>query len=131
MSTWRSWIRTLLSPIKSKETTQTESSKSSIDTEKPTAPPTSSEELDPSKLYPILPLKEWIIRNISPYAWDRTVIRSLPELSRMGIATTMVLAPKPDTELPLPVLQVLLSSLESMYGVKPDLREILRKTVTV
>ncbi|MCX7651512.1 MAG: hypothetical protein N2200_01400 [Bacteroidia bacterium] len=132
MGTWREWLKTFLSKGK----TQTDNrSDSTNPPEVQSSPPKESavqtETSDAHQTYPVLPLKEWIIRQVSPYAWDRTVIRSLPALGRMGISPTNIIAPKPDTQLSASTLQVILTSLEEMYGIRPNLSEIYKSGIAV
>jgi len=59
------------------------------------------------------------VRFISPYAWDRAVIRILPLLREERIPLPEVLSPTPTTYLPPKLAQNLLLALQEMYGIVP------------
>lgn len=126
MSTWRNWLRTLL-PWTAREEKSSLSPLPAQAALKPTPQPDrlSQEELDPAGLYPILPVKQWAISRISPYAWDRAILRSLPTLQKSGIPLSSLLAPQPDTRIPGRALQQILHALEETYGTSVSLKEIL------
>lgn len=133
MSTWRNWLRTLMpwtagerrgssKPSETPSGTSTDPSDGFA-----RSPLTATADIIPDRLYPLLPLKHWATTHVSPYAWDRAVIRSLPFLQRTGIPLQQVLAPRPDTQIPGRAIHTLASALSEMYGIQPDLYEIFHK----
>jgi len=68
---------------------------------------------------PLLPIKQWTIQNISPYAWDRAMIRTITLLQKEKIALPEVLQPSPQTRVPAPVAKAILLALKDMYGTEP------------
>lgn len=128
MSTWRNWLRTLLSKSDKGEP---EASAPAPDRAIPVPSPaptssTGDDGIAPQELYPLAPLKHWAGVHISPYAWDRAVIRSLSSLQQSGIPLPHILAPKPDTKVSGATLRILINTLHEMYGMKPDLRHIFQ-----
>ncbi|MCX8112384.1 MAG: hypothetical protein N3E49_04200 [Bacteroidia bacterium] len=83
----------------------------------------------PDQLYPLLPIKTWTSRHISPYAWDRAIIRSLPALQRIQAHLPSLLAPRSDTQVPGKAIEVILNSLKDMYGISINPEEVLQRTV--
>lgn len=128
MSTWRNWLRTLLPSI-GKTDAQTPMTAPAEDKGTSAGIPTPTTEEDgisPQEYYPLAPLKRWTGIHISPYAWDRAVIRSLSSLQRAGTPLPLILAPKPDTKISGATLRLLANALHEMYGVKPDLKHIFQ-----
>lgn len=68
---------------------------------------------------PLLPIKQWTIQNISPYAWDRAMIRTITLLQKEKIALPEVLQPSPQTRVPASVAKAILLALKDMYGIEP------------
>lgn len=129
MSTWRNWLRSLISRSDSDKETAQASVPPSKDTPASAnilEQTTVDDGISPQEFYPLAPIKRWVGMHISPYAWDRAVIRSLSSLQQTGIPLPLILAPKPDTKVSGAALRILLNSLHEMYGMKPDLRHIFQ-----
>ncbi|RMF47211.1 MAG: hypothetical protein D6750_09325 [Bacteroidetes bacterium] len=116
MATWRNWLKSLLP--------WTEKPASESPTPQAAAPPAGGPA--PSLAIPpitepirLLPLREWTVRFISPYAWDRAIIRLLPLLREERIPLPEVLNPTPTTTLPPTLAKNLLLALQEMYGTIP------------
>ncbi|MDW8058347.1 MAG: hypothetical protein RMJ57_08725 [Bacteroidia bacterium] len=125
MSTWRNWLRTFLPWTAREEKSSLYPLPTQAAPEPPPQPTKSLQrELNPENLYPILPVKQWALSRISPYAWDRAILRSLPTLQRSGIPLSSLLAPQPDTRIPGSALQQILHALEETYGTSISLDEI-------
>lgn len=68
---------------------------------------------------PLLPIKQWTLQHISPYAWDRAMIRTITLLQKEKIALPEVLHPSPQTRVPASVAKAILLALRDMYGIEP------------
>ncbi|MEN2992613.1 MAG: hypothetical protein ABDH91_03565 [Bacteroidia bacterium] len=129
MSIWRTWLKTLL-PW-SETTSASQSSPSSSGSAHPASTPPSVSEFNTSsnsgsssqallqvEYVRLLPVKQWVQQTISPYAWDRAVIRSLSRARAMGFPLASLLNPAPQNVVPFSILQAILSSLREMYGIE-------------
>lgn len=64
--------------------------------------------------------KNWCTENISPQAWNRIVLRTLPDLRSHGLELNVMENPTEEVELSEPVIQVLNGALESLYQLKVE-----------
>ncbi|MCS7188189.1 MAG: hypothetical protein RMJ66_06660 [Bacteroidia bacterium] len=81
--------------------------------------------------YVLAPIKQWVISTLSPYAWDRVVIRSIRFIRDINIPLTSLLSPHPDTKVPREVVHRLSAILREMYGRELPLHEVFKNQIVV
>lgn len=121
MSTWRKWLRTFLPWASNEESKEVQGPAPT-----PSQPQLQTHLLDPQAHYFLLPFKQWVLTHISPYAWDRAVIRSLAALQAQNISLYELLAPQSNTTTNGASIEILAKSIEEMYGIRIPLKEILQ-----
>ncbi|GIV25508.1 MAG: hypothetical protein KatS3mg026_1200 [Bacteroidia bacterium] len=119
MATWRTWLKSLLPWTEKEENPSPAPASDTTPAQGPAAAPPAPTIPFLSEPIRLAPLKEWTQRFISPYAWDRAVIRVLPLLREERIPLPEVLNPTPTTHLPPKLIQNLLLALQEMYGTVP------------
>lgn len=104
MSSWRNWLKTLLRkpPEEQPEPLPT-----------PQTPPPPSDNS-----VPVMPLREWVIRHISPFAWDRAIIRLLSTHHNLTLSLSELLKPQPSTQVPAHLYTALSHIIHEMYGIQ-------------
>ncbi len=68
--------------------------------------------------------KNWCDKNISPQAWSRIVLKSLPEIRNNGLDLKDLDSPKDNLELDSQITQMLNKALADLYQMKIE-EEIL------
>ncbi|MCX7607088.1 MAG: hypothetical protein N2170_07490 [Bacteroidia bacterium] len=107
MPAWRNWLQTLLKREKQVPTF-------------PRPTPSKSFSSSPSltdSVY-LLPIKDWVIQHISPFAWDRAVIRLLFIHKDTKLPLPELLKPSPSTRVPLSLYESISDILQEMYGIQ-------------
>ncbi|MCS7162791.1 MAG: hypothetical protein NZ958_05640 [Bacteroidia bacterium] len=140
MSIWRSWLKTLLPWRETASASQPSNPSESIHPASASPlvsglntsskPNGSSQILLQLEYVRLLPIKEWVQQTVSPYAWDRVVIRSLSRVRAMGLSLGSLLNPLPHAVVPSSILQVILASLREMYGIELP-QDVLYKAASV
>ncbi|MCP4459750.1 MAG: hypothetical protein GY816_17265 [Cytophagales bacterium] len=62
--------------------------------------------------------KNWCNQNISPQAWSRIVLRSIPEIRKIGLEMKDLDEPKDNLNLDEDVMKLLSKSLDDLYQMK-------------
>lgn len=132
MATWRNWLKSLLPWTKEEEAAATPAQAvvGSVTTQRNDSPaaaplppsPPPQPKLDLTQLpvsFPLQLLKSWISQNVSFYAWDRIVLRSLPVLRQDRINLAEAMNPTPLTRASRDSLKALLQTLYELYQVAP------------
>lgn len=121
MSTWRNWLRSLL-PWTDKGVEEKPTLQSALSTESSVQSFPQKDEIKlpfgESRYVYAAPLKSWVVQQVSSYAWDRAVIRTLPLLQSRQLPIREMLSPSPLFQVPPEVVRTLLSALREMYGVE-------------
>lgn len=66
----------------------------------------------------VVEVKDWCESNISPLAWKRVVLRSLPSLSEHGLDLDELENPKNTLILETKELKMILSAIDELYGIE-------------
>jgi hypothetical protein len=64
--------------------------------------------------------KNWCTENISPQAWNRIILRTLPELRTHGFELASMENPDEGLELNDAIVEILNKALDSLYQLKVE-----------
>ncbi|MCS6790539.1 MAG: hypothetical protein NZ580_06130 [Bacteroidia bacterium] len=104
MPAWRNWLKSLFKDFQEEEPSHT--------------PPSPSSELPSDTSVPLSTLKEWVTQRISPFAWDRAIIRLLSTQQNLKLPLAEMLKPSPSTQVPSYLLIELSRIIQEMYGIQ-------------
>lgn len=104
MAAWRNWLKTLL--------------KGNHEEPSPSLPPPDSPPPPTDTSVPVAPIKEWLIHQISPFAWDRVIIRLLSTRQDIKLSLSELLKPTPSTQIPSHLYAALSQIIQEMYGIR-------------
>lgn len=74
----------------------------------------------------VLTLKNWCNKSITPLAWQRIIIKILPELRDKGFELNQLEEPTPDMTFGEDEFQLFTSSLDAVYKIEFP-KEVLEK----
>jgi len=112
---WKNWLKTFLGFKQDEDKTQ--NNNASLDVEQKRELPVFDRKC---RLYPV---REWLLKNVSPYAWDRVTLRSIQIASKNNITLYNLINANENTIVPAEVMQHIFLVIHELYGVIPPIKK--------